>query len=275
MKLLSEAMTLCVKVGISLDQLFDVTGVNTRDSRNHKSSGRRFGSKMEFISSLLFQSPVPDSELLGPPLTPGEVSQEMRAALGRSPDTMNTGYVIGRSEINGRPRFFVTPDTERDFLSAEEMMDCYRKNERYIFSLVFPKDELPRLRYAIGSQIRLYTTRDARPPGTWLRTKVIKRCGSVEAADVQVCLRMVEGASRVEIFFLFRLCLPHSPPRPLHSPSRPLPRPLPLPHLADFPSPPPAPFLHQEDIGADIDPDIDAAILSIFGSSQPVYGDEP
>eukprot|EP00038_Savillea_parva_P013979 m.9753 g.9753 ORF g.9753 m.9753 type:complete len:533 (-) comp2671_c0_seq2:285-1883(-) len=190
-ELISKAFALAARGNISLDDLLDAQG-----------DGVTPGGSFTFLAPILFSPKDKHRSIIGPPLSATDFPADVCRMVGSSHQDMISGkgkWTHCRMFDMGQLRFWGSPSFERDIVTTAVVNETFIKNEFPVFNLFIPEKERPRLLHAMGSQFRLYESRDKPPPPTGLRTKILRRDGREVDVDMLLTVRILSPGRSMAI----------------------------------------------------------------------------
>jgi hypothetical protein len=221
--MLSKALSLCVQIGISLDELLDVHG---RVQGCFESIPERLGaactargagvacgnctgdkpSVMTFLPSLMLNKGIRfRGDVVGQRMFTHDLPDDVCAALGQTRDELGAGWCFGRSEAQGIVRIFISAKLERDFPNSFTFARVLEKLKKQgtAYDILVAPEEIVRVSHAIGIQIRMYEELDSAPPATSLRTVLIRPgIATTERIRVQMhCVLRISGPTSGTMLF--------------------------------------------------------------------------
>lgn len=181
--LLSKAMTLALKAGIELDDVFNRKGMN------------------HIVPFMFARGEVKKSDLIGPRSSVKDIPQCLIEHVALTASHEPSSYVFGKRTDRGLKSYYFSSDFERDFVTDEEFKDITKK--RPCWRPVFDDDNShAQVIKAIGELYSVAHDVDGNPPIRHLRVQAVKRSGERLIVDITMGLHI---ASDVESMLLFAL----------------------------------------------------------------------
>eukprot|EP00038_Savillea_parva_P030722 m.79755 g.79755 ORF g.79755 m.79755 type:complete len:486 (-) comp9309_c0_seq3:33-1490(-) len=185
-ELLSKAFLLAAQCRIPMDTIMDAT-----------TTGDFAASPMVYLSPLLFTAAPAQQDWVGSRISPAEIPSVMVHEVKRTVATIGTGWTLGWGDVQGRTRFFVSPQFERDIASWDEIRGAFRTSgegescPQAVLEMLLPKEEIPRIVVMVGSMLRQYHSEDAPPTPRTERTKLRRRDGTEATVQMHMTCRIL------------------------------------------------------------------------------------
>ena len=179
--LLSRAVTLAIKCGISMDQIFC--------GRSLTAHLTAMNSPMEYLKPILTMDTdaaqyIPQA--ISWEQIPFNLQQRVLTQTQNDNSTIESSWVMGMGFKDGLYSFYLSMAMERDVVSLSSIQAVYALNQREVVSLFLTESSVVTFHRALAKQTSLWLTSSSKPPLTVVRGQLETGTGHNDPS-VEVC----------------------------------------------------------------------------------------